>query len=386
MFLIAERIARRRVLEAHDRADIARADLGDVLPLVGVHLHETAHALLLVLGGVIHIGTGGQRTRIAAEVRKGADERIGSDLERKTCKRLVVRGLSLLFLTRLGIDPLHVIDVQRAGKKTDDGIEQELHALVLVGGTAEHGHRLHLQAAFPEACDDLLLRQFHRFEVFFHQLVVGGGSLLHELVAVLLGKLHHVLGNGLLPEVLAEVVIVDLRFHRNQVDDATEGIFLADGQLHGHGIGAQALADHLFDAEKVRAVDVHLVDVGDAGHLIGVRLAPHRLGLRLHAALGAECRHGAVQNAQRTLDFHCKVHVAGRVDDVETIALPDTGGGGGRNGDAALLFLDHPVHGRGALVDFAQLVRLARVEQNALAGRRLAGVDVRHDPEISCML
>ena len=217
-------------------------------------------------------------------------------------------------------------------------------------------------------------------------LIVGGCRLFDELCAVLVGDVHHVFGDGLLAEVLAEVVIIDLRLHADEVDDAAEGILLADGKFHGHGVCAEALAEHPLDAEEVCAVDVHLVDVCDAGDVILVRLAPHRLGLGLDAALCAERRNGAVQNAQRTLDFDGEVDVAGGIDDVEAVALPDTGRRGGRDGDAALLLLDHPVHGRSAFMHLAELVRLARVEQDTLGRGGLAGVDVRHDTEVSRML
>ena len=184
----------------------------------------------------------------------------------------------------------------------------------------------------------------------------------------------------------AEVIVVDLGLHTDEVDDAAEGILLADGKLHGHGIGAEALADHLLDAEEVCAVDVHLVDVCDAGDVILVRLAPHRLGLRLDTALCAERRDGAVEDAERTLDFDREVNVAGGIDDVEAVALPDTGRCSGRDGDAALLLLDHPVHRSGAFMHLAELVRLARIEQDTLGRGGLAGVDVRHDTEVSRVL
>ena len=81
--------------------------------------------------------------------------------------------------------------------------------------------------------------------------------------------------------------------HLDEVDDALEGIFGADGQLDGHGIGAQARADHVADAQEVRAGAVHLVDEGDARHVVAVHLPPHRLRLRLHAGDRIEQRYGA---------------------------------------------------------------------------------------------
>ena len=86
---------------------------------------------------------------------------------------------------------------------------------------------------------------------------------------------------------------------------------------------------------------------------------------------------------KRSLDFDGEVDVAGRVDDVEALVAPEGGRRGGGDGDAALLLLLHPVHGRGAVVDFADLVRLAGIIEDALGGRRLPGVDVGHDAEIA---
>jgi hypothetical protein len=80
--------------------------------------------------------------------------------------------------------------------------------------------------------------------------------------------------------------------------------------------------------------------------------------------------------------------VAGGVDDVNAVLVPvavrpETGCGRRSNGDAALLFLGHPVHGGGALVGFANLVVHACVKQDALRGGGLTGVDVGHDADVS---
>ena len=102
--------------------------------------------------------------------------------------------------------------------------------------------------------------------------------------------------------------------------------------------------------------------------------------------LPVEHAYGAVEHAQRTLDFDGEVDVAGGVDDVEALARSRSGRRGRRDGDAALLLLLHPVHGRGAVVHFADLVALAGVIEDALGRRRLAGIDVRHDAEVAVVL
>src|ERR1700709_927106 len=75
--------------------------------------------------------------------------------------------------------------------------------------------------------------------------------------------------------------------------------------------------------------------------------------------------------------------VPGGVDDVDLVVLPPAGRRGGRDRDAALLLLLHPVHRGSALVDLTDLVVDAGVEQDALGRRGLARVDVRHDPDVA---
>ena len=116
-----------------------------------------------------------------------------------------------------------------------------------------------------------------------------------------------------------------------------------------------------------------------------IRLSPDRFGLRLDAAFGTEDSHAAIEHTQGTLDLNGEVHVTRGVDDVDAGTFPEASGRSARDGDAALLLLLHPVHGGSALMGLADLVVDAGVEQNAFRRRRLAGVDVRHDTDISCV-
>jgi hypothetical protein len=105
--------------------------------------------------------------------------------------------------------------------------------------------------------------------------------------------------------------------------------------------------------------------------------------LRLDARDRVEHGDRAVEHAQRALDFSGEVDVTRRVDDVDPAVAPEAGRGGRRDGNAALLFLLHPVHDSGALVDLADLVRNPGVEEDPLGGGRLAGIDVGHDADVA---
>ena len=155
------------------------------------------------------------------------------------------------------------------------------------------------------------------------------------------------------------------------------------GSCTGTGMGPEPVDHRLHGGEEVRAGAVHLVDEGDARDAVAVGLPPDGLGLGLDARDGVEDGDGAVEDAQAALHLDRKVHVPGRIDDVDAKVAPERRRGGGRDRDAALLLLRHPVHDGRALVDLAHLVGAARVVEDPLGRRRLAGVDVGHDPDVA---
>jgi hypothetical protein len=190
---------------------------------------------------------------------------------------------------------------------------------------------------------------------------------------------------------IAGDVVPDVGLHANQVDDAHEVVLSANRQLDDKRGGTELGLDGVDGVVEVGAELVHLVDEADARHAILVGLAPHSLGLRLHAFLAIEDGDGAIEHAKRTLHLGGEVDVAGGVDDVDLelllgivrLAIPEAGGRGGLDGDAALLLLRHEVHGRSAVVGLADLVVLARVEQNTLGRRGLTGIDMSHDADVA---
>jgi len=183
----------------------------------------------------------------------------------------------------------------------------------------------------------------------------------------------------------------------HHVDDAGELLFSSDVQEDRERVGSELLAHVAQRVVEVGAGAVHLVDERDAGHLVLRGLTPDRLGLGLHAGNAAEHGHGTVQDAHGALHLGGEVHVSRGVDDVDPVGDPfeilvDTGvlllgpegGDGGRgDGDAALLFLLHPVGDGVAIIDVTDLVDQAGVEQDTLGRRGLARIDVGANPEVT---
>ncbi len=145
---------------------------------------------------------------------------------------------------------------------------------------------------------------------------------------------------------------------------------------------AEPAPDHVQRSGEVRAGPIHLVDEGDAGNAVLVGLPPDGLRLGFDAAHRVKHRHRAIEHAQRALHFDREIDVARSIDDVDAVVAPEAGRRGGGDGDAALLLLLHPVHRGGPFMHFTDLVD-AGVVQDALGGRGLPGIDVRHDADVA---
>ena len=388
--VVAQGVAGGGVLQTHHGGDVAGVDGLNVLPVVGVHLQNPADALSLPLGGVEHGGAGVQHAGVHADEGQTAHIGVGGNLKGQGGEGGLVVGGTLVLVAGVGVHALDGGDVQGGGHVVHDGVQELLDPLVPVGGAAGHGDQQVLNGALAQGGPDhvrgdgLILQGQH------HELLVQVGAGVDELGPVLLGQVHHVLGDLLHPHVLALGVVIDVGLHFHQVNDALEGLLAADGQLDGHRVALEAVMNHVQNVVEVRAHDVHLVDVDHAGDLIVVGLAPHCLRLGLHAALGAHDGDRTVQHPQGTLHLHGEVHVARGVNDVDPGlgelaggAGPVAGGGGGGDGDAPLLFLGHPVHGGGAVMGLTDLIVDAGVIQDSLGGGGFSGVDVGHDADVS---
>ena len=320
-------VAGRGLLEADAGADVARVALLDLLAVVGVHHQQPPDPLGAPVGDVEHPAAGRELARVDAEVGQLADVGVGHHLEGEGGEGGVVVGRARLLgaaaVLALGgrHDPGQRRDLERRGQQLDDRVEQRLHALVLERGAAEHRGHLDVEGRLVQRLGDPLVGDLLLVEVGLHQLVVVVGAGLDQLGAVLLGALAQVLGDLLVLELGAELVLPDQRLHLDQVDDALEVGLLADRQLDRQRVGAEAGAHRLHGVVEVGAGAVHLVDVGDPRDLVLVGLAPDGLRLRLDPGDRVEDGDRAVEHPQRALDLDREVDVAGRVDDVDAVVV-----------------------------------------------------------------
>mmetsp|Transcript_25335 Transcript_25335/g.60550 ORF Transcript_25335/g.60550 Transcript_25335/m.60550 type:complete len:792 (-) Transcript_25335:17-2392(-) len=384
---VAERVARGGVLHADQRDDVARNRGVNVGALDGVHLDEAPDALLLVLARVEHRRALGQHARVDPRERERAHERVVHHLERERREGVRVRRLAHHGGVVLGRHPADVRDVERRRHVVDHRVEERLHALVLERSPKEDRREDLRDAAGADEDLEALRRDLAALEIVLHRHVVGLHGHLDELLAVLGSLFHKVSGDLHLVELGTErLSLPHDGLHLHKVNDARETALRADRELEDERGGAQEVLDGADSLVEVGADAIHLVDEAHAGHAVFVGLAPHGLGLRLDARHAVEESDGAVEHAEGALHLEGEVNVTGRVDDVDAVVLPEAGGGSGRDGDATLLLLSHPVHGGAALVHLTDLVRLASVIKDALSASGLAGVNVRHDTNVAVLV
>src|SRR5712692_8605409 len=388
MGLLAQRVTGARVLQPDRGRDVAGAHLLDLLALIGVHLQQPPDPFPAVLGAVVDVGAGAEHARVHAEERQFPDVRVGHDLERERGERRVVRrgplGVRRIVMRQMALDRR---DVDGRRQIIDDGVEQRLDALVLERGAADHGDDVAGDGGFADDGADFFFSKLVVFEILVQDGVVGLDAGFDHFVSHLCNLIFQRRRDRAFDVLLSHglVVVHDLDF-AHQIDESRKQLAGAERHLDRHRLRAEPVADHLEAHVEVGADAVHLVDEDYPRHAVAVRLAPHRLGLRLDAAHGIQHGHCAVEDAQAALHFDGEVHVSRGVDDVDAVLLieagPESGRRGRRDGDAALLLLLHPVHRGRTFVYLTQLVGAARIVKDTLGRSRFPGIDVGHDADI----
>ena len=137
LFLVAQRVARARVLHPHQSHDFARTCLGNLLALFRFDTENTAYTLVFVLIGVVEAHSAGQFAAEDADEGLLTHVRVVDELERQSGEFLVIRrisGVGLFLVNWIVRD--HRTNVSGRRKKFNNSVQQRLDALVLVGGTA----------------------------------------------------------------------------------------------------------------------------------------------------------------------------------------------------------------------------------------------------------
>ena len=352
-----------------------------------MHQQHAPDAFVLVFDGIEHARAARDHARIDAHEGDRTDERIVHDLEGETGERRLVVWRALYLLVGVRHFAHQRRNIQRRRKIIDDCVQQRLHAFVLEGRAAHHRNEFEAGRALADAALEVVNARHLAIEIGYEKRFVLFHSHLDQVGMKFPGFLKKADRNVYFVEFRAKLFVVpDKRPHRHEIDDTAEVRLGADRPSDDQGPGAQTVDHHLHAARKVGAHAVHLVDEADARNLVLVGLAPNGFRLRLHARHRVEHGDGTVEHAHGTFHLDGEVHMARRVDDVDAMFTPITRCGGRGDGNAAFLLLLHEVHGRSAVVHFADFMAFARIIENTLGRRRLAGIDMRGNADVAVFI
>ena len=378
-------LARADLLQSDGSSDITGLNVFQILALIGMHLQQPPDALTMTPRGIHDRGAGRQFPRVHPKIDELANMRISNHLEGQRRKGSVRIGTDFHRIMIFGFESRGRGNVERGRKVVNHRVEQRLHTLVLERRPTQHGNDLVLYGGFAERPTDQVFGNRGIFEIRLENLVVVGRQGLKKIIAGFGYTLSH-LGRDLFNGKRCAVIRSSLPyvgFHLHQVDVPDKGVFTPNRQTDRQRRRIQALFDLQNHSIKIGSDPIHLVDKGDPGDPVFVRLSPDRFGLRLHARHRAEDHHPTIEHPQGALDLGGKIHVPGRVYNVDVVIQPMAFCGGTGNGNAPLLLLNHPVHGGGPFVDLPHFVVLAGVIQNALGRRGFSRIDVGHDTNVA---
>ena len=322
------------------------------------------------------------------EVGQPAHEGVGRDLEGQRRERLVVHGpaldVRLVVVRQVTLDRR---DVLGARQVVHHGVEQRLDALVLEGRAAEHRHDVAADRGLPDRRLDLLEGQLLAREVLLHQDVVVLHRRLDQLVPGVLDRLLVGVGHRHLGERLAQRRLVE-----DELDPAEDVDVPGEqsrptptGSWSGKARGVSRSRIILRQRSKSAPTRSILLTKISRG-------TPYRSAWRQTVSVCGSTPPTESSSAtapSSTRSDRSTSTVKSTWPGVSMMLIrysvpwrPEAGRRGRRDRDAALLLLLHPVHGRGAVVHFTDLVGLAGVVQDALGRSRLPGIDVGHDADV----
>ena len=293
---------------------------------------------------------------------------VGLDLEDKAAELLAARLDQLT--------ALRVLAGQRGGGQAQELLQERLHAEVRQSGAEEHGGQL---AVLHGVEVKLLGSAVQQLDVLGQLFMVGSADQVVQAGVAQLGLdlLDH------LDAVGAAIALKGQHAPGIAVIDALEVLAAADGPVHRVGLDAEDFFNVLHQLKRVAGLAVHLVDEGEDRDVAQRADLEQLDGLGLNALGGVNDHDGGIRRHQGAVGILTEVLVAGRVQNVDALALIVELQNRRGNGNTTLLFNVHPVGHRmlGALLALDRTRGLdgPTVEQELFGECGFTGVGVRDD-------
>ena len=283
-----------------------------------MHLNDTTETLTCSFHGVQYGITRVNHTGVHAEEGQVTHERVGSDFECQSSKRLIIASVTLSrSIFTVVQDTVDRRYVDWGWQVINYRIQHRLNTFVLERRTTGYQDDFVVQNALTQSFFDLFFSQFFTTQVFFHQLFRSFSCGFDQVLVPFVSQFNHVCRDIFVFEgyALVSVVPVD-SFHFHQVNNTGEMFFSTNRQLQRNRVRAQTGFDLVNNFQEVRTHAVHFVNERNARNFIFVCLTPYGFRLRLNTTNCAVNHYRTIKNTHGTFYFDSEVNVPRGVDDV----------------------------------------------------------------------
>jgi hypothetical protein len=175
-------------------------------------------------------------------------------------------------------------------------------------------------------------------------------------------------------------------FHFQQVNDTAELLILHHRQAQYQGIRSQAMVNLFHYSMIISTYGIHFVDEGYSGYPVFIGLSPNGFRLRFNPAFSAKYNHCAIQYAQTSFHFSCKINVPGCIYYIYMMLFPYTLGSSRSNGNTTLFFIGHVIHHTFTVVGLSHFMGKPSVKQYSLRSCGFTCINMRNYSNVAYFL
>ncbi len=377
---VAQRVSDMRMLQLDAGADLSRRELLGVDAILAVQQENRPDALGVAVARVLNVEPLVKLAAVDAHEEVVAHVGLREATEGLCQGRRAGVGPARDAILCAGSRAHDVAHVLRTGRKPRQKVENLRDAASIPAACRKHridGARGH---APRQPLAELVVGQRAGLEKLFDQLVRGLRGRIHEGFTRLGDRVGHLCRN------LARLCRAALEhpgLALDDVDDTLKCVSVADGKQQRHDLVRQALAHLADDAVEVGVLLVHLVDDDETRLVLLVQGAPDVLRPGLELGVRLDENQGGLDRGDAPQTLGDEVVVAGRIDEVEAVAVPFAGGELGLHRDAAFCLFGGEVEVRVPLVDAAEPRGLLRRQKHRFEEAGLARILVTQQREIA---
>ena len=225
--------------------------------------------------------------------------------------------MSLNFVA-VKVNTLDSRDICRSRHVLKDCIQKFLNTFVSVSGTAANRYCCTLTCSFSEDSFQSVYRRLISLKILHHEVIIQLADLLDQLCMIKFCIFLHILRDINDRDIVALVIIVDVCFHLEKVDDSFEVILFSDRKLKADSVFTKTSLDLLYCTVEVCTKDIHLVDECHTRYIVGISLTPYVLRLWLNTTLSTENADSTIKYTKGTLNLNSEVYVSRCINDIDT--------------------------------------------------------------------